>query len=395
MSKQSHTDSTVWLSADSCSLEDFRTHVERETSAASVPYAAEIVKNIPIYEGDDVRRAFLSDAQTHQYMAEWNDVLATGAGIMVVRNTYTNLELIDEVSEVLNQIIEQERKSGDGAGDHFAAAGANSRVWNAHEKLCMAAPDLFALYNANSIVSKVSQSWLGPFYQITTQVNVVRPGGKAQTCHRDYHMGFQSPEVLTRYPARVHGLSATLTLQGAIAHCDMPLESGPTKLLPFSQTYLPGYLAAQLPEFREYFEANAEQLPLKKGDTLYFNPAVFHAAGDNNTKDIDRMANLMQVGSSYGRSIEIVDRARMSSVLYPVLKQMVAEGALDQNEVACVVAACAEGYPFPANLDLDSPLSGMAPESQQELMQRALDGNWEAEKFEKALCEQQHCKRSH
>jgi ectoine hydroxylase-related dioxygenase (phytanoyl-CoA dioxygenase family) len=186
-----------------------------------------------------------------------------------------------------------------------------------------------------------------------------------------------------------------LTLQGAVAHCDMPVESGPTKLLPYSQTYLPGYLATQLPEFRAYFEEHYAQLPLQKGDALFFNPAVFHAAGDNVTEDVSRIANLMQIGSGYGRSIEIVDRARMSRALYPTLARMKADGALKPDEIETVIVACAEGYPFPANLDIDSPLSGMAPESQQELMRRALNEGWDASRFERALQEQADRKRSH
>jgi ectoine hydroxylase-related dioxygenase (phytanoyl-CoA dioxygenase family) len=259
----------------------------------------------------------------------------------------------------------------------------------------MASAELFARYNANHIIDLISRSWLGPLYQITTQVNVVYPGGKAQTCHRDYHMGFQTIDKLTDYPAPVHSLSAMLTLQGAIAHCDMPVDTGPTKLLPYSQTYLPGYLATQLPEFRAYFEEHYAQLPLKKGDALFFNPAVFHAAGDNVTEDISRIANLMQIGSGYGRSIEIVDRTRMSRTLYPTLARLKNDGTLKTDEIDNVIAACAEGYPFPANLDIDSPLSGMAPESQQELMSRALRESWDAEKFDHALQEQADRKRSH
>ena len=61
----------------------------------------------------------------------------------------------------------------------------------------------------------------------------------------------------------------------------------------------------------------------------------------------------------------------MSRALYPVLLNMKQTSALSAIEVDNVAAACAEGYPFPANLDIDSPLSGMAPESQQGLMRRA------------------------
>jgi ectoine hydroxylase-related dioxygenase (phytanoyl-CoA dioxygenase family) len=345
----------VWLDSSACSLEQFRAHVERTTSAAAVPLASEIVANIPVYDGAALRRA-LGDANAlRAFMAEWNQVFLSGAGIVIIRNSFEDAALIDHVSDILNRIMAEERESSGGKGDHFAAAGSNSRLWNAHEKLCMADPEAFIRYNANPIIPLISRSWLGPHYQITTQVNVVHPGGKAQTCHRDYHMGFQTLDELAKYPAHVHWLSAALTLQGAIAHTDMPLETGPTKLLPFSQTYQPGYFATLLPEFRAYFEQNFVQAPLAKGDTLFFNPAVFHAAGENKTKDVHRFANLMQIGSGYGRSIEIVDRARMSHRLYPVLAGM--KDALSEQELEDVIASCAEGYPFPANLDIDSRMA--------------------------------------
>jgi ectoine hydroxylase-related dioxygenase (phytanoyl-CoA dioxygenase family) len=326
-------------------------------------------------------------------MAEWHQVFLSGAGIVVIRKGFEDLKLIDHVTGVLDGLIAAERKNSGGKGDHFAAAGSNSRLWNAHEKLCMADPEAFVRYNANPIIPLISRSWLGPHYQITTQVNVVHPGGKAQICHRDYHMGFQTLDELAAYPAHVHWLSAALTLQGAIAHTDMPLETGPTKLLPFSQTYLPGYFATQLPEFRAYFEQNFAQASLAKGDLLFFNPAVFHAAGENKTKDVHRFANLMQIGSGYGRSIEIVDRARMSNHLYPTLAAM--KDSLSQQEIDDVIAACAEGYPFPANLDIDSPLGGMAPESQQGLLRRALKEGWDTEHFRTALKARQERLRSH
>ena len=383
----------VWLDSKSCSLEQFRAHVERKTNAADVPWASEIIANIPVYYSPDIRKLSNDPDAVRDLTAEWHRVFRSGAGIVILRKTYDDLSLIDRVTDILGQLIAEERQSQGGKGDHFGAAGSNSRLWNAHEKLCLQDPEAFALYNANAIIPMISRSWLGPHYQITTQVNVVHPGGKAQTCHRDYHMGFQTMAELEGYPSHVHCLSAALTLQGAIAHTDMPLETGPTKLLPFSQTYLPGYFATQLPEFRGYFEKNYVQASLAKGDALFFNPAVFHAAGDNTTKDVQRFANLMQIGSGYGRSIEIVDRARMSHHIYPTLIAM--QEKLSARELEDVIAACAEGYAFPANLDIDSPLGGMAPESQQGLMRRALKEGWNTSQFQEALTAQQNRKRSH
>src|SRR5712691_3306187 len=165
-------------------------------------------------------------------------------------------------------------------------------------------------------------AWLGPAYPVTSQVNVVNPGGAAQSAHRDYHLGFLSAERAAAYPAHVHRLSPVLTLQGAVAHCDMPIETGPTLYLPHSQKYAPGYLAFHQPEFTSYFEANYVQLPLEKGDAAFFNPALFHGAGTNRTADVRRMANLLQVSSGFGRAMETVDRSAMSAAVFPALRAM-------------------------------------------------------------------------
>ncbi len=44
--------------------------------------------------------------------------------------------------------------------------------------------------------------------------------------HRDYHFGFFSDEGAAAFPAHVHRAAPSLTLQGAVAHCDMPVETG-------------------------------------------------------------------------------------------------------------------------------------------------------------------------
>ena len=139
------------------------------------------------------------------------------------------------------------------------------------------------------------------------------------------------------------------------------------------------------PEFKEFFNSNYVQLPLAKGDAAFFNPALFHAAGTNRTRDVRRMANLLQISSAYGRAMETVDRTRMSLALFPMLKRMKADGRLDAGQIANVVAACAEGYAFPTNLDRDPPLGGLAPASQQAMMLKALAENWDIAKFNHEL----------
>ena len=83
--------------------------------------------------------------------------------------------------------------------------------------------------------------------------------------------------------------------------------------------------------------------------------------------------------------MESVDRTRMSAALYPALLALREAGDLSAEECANAVAACAEGYSFPTNLDRDPPLHGLAPETQAQLMLKALAEQWPAERFQDAL----------
>jgi ectoine hydroxylase-related dioxygenase (phytanoyl-CoA dioxygenase family) len=309
-------------------------------------------------------------------MEEWAHVFAHGAGILVIKQGVSDHSVIDRASTVFDQIIADEKRAAKGGGDHFAKPGANDRIWNSLEKHCLADPANFAAYYSSHGIALASEAWLGPAYQMTAQVNRVNPGGAAQTPHRDYHLGFMSGARMAQFPAHIHAVSPTLTLQGAVAHCDMPVETGPTMLLPFSQQFFEGYLAFSRPEFQAHFAAHYVQLPLQKGDLVFFNPAVMHGAGTNHTTDRFRMVNLLQVSSAFGRAMETVNRTRMVRALYPVLRT--ASGLSLEN----VIAATAEGYPFPTNLDSNPPVGGMAPKTQADYLRQALSaGQSEAEFF--------------
>jgi ectoine hydroxylase-related dioxygenase (phytanoyl-CoA dioxygenase family) len=159
----------------------------------------------------------------------------------------------------------------------------------------------------------------------------------------------------------------------------MPVDSGPTRLLPFSQRYGPGYLAWRRQDFRDYFERHCVQLALARGDALFLSPALFHAAGSNRTATISRVANLLQISSAYGRAMESVNRVKMCEVLYPVLRAHRDE--MGAAEIAAAIACSAEGYPFPTNLDRDPPTDGLAPMSQQMLFRQALGQDWPVDRF--------------
>ena len=370
---------------EQCNLTEFKEIIGQTLSIESTPHASEIEKNIPIYDISSLKPAFKDEKSKSVLMAEWARVLKDNSGVIVLRNAYEDTSVIDEATNLYEGIIVSEKINSGGAADHFAAAGANDRIWNSLQKLCESSPDTFFKYFANVAIQTACEAWLGPNYQMTAQVNLVHPGGNAQQAHRDYHLGFQTAEVSALYPNHVHELSPALTLQGAIAHCDMPVESGPTKLLPFSQTYLPGYAAWRREDFREIFENHHVQLPLSKGDALFFSPALFHGAGANVSSNIHRMANLLQVSSVFGRAMETIDRTKMCVLTYPSAAKYFAEKTLSISEMKAAIAATAEGYSFPTNLDNDPPVGGLAPETQQALFFRALESKMAKAEFEKQL----------
>ncbi|GAA4550003.1 phytanoyl-CoA dioxygenase family protein [Pseudonocardia xishanensis] len=355
----------AWLDPADARVEDLRATVGQPTDPADYPHA-EIVSGVTVYTADDLRSASRREIQ-----AELVHALLDGPGIVVLRGAFADHAVLDRATDAFLRLIEAQRAAGDAVGDHFAAPGSNDRIWNALEKLAVADPDTFAAYYASDVLALVCEAWLGPAYQVTSQVNVVNPGGRAQSPHRDYHLGFLSPAGAARYPAHQHALTPALTLQGAVAHCDMPLETGPTLYLPHSQKYAHGYLVADRPDFRAFFAEHHVQLPLAKGDAAFFNPALLHGAGANRTTDVRRTANLLQVSSAFGRAMEYVDRARVSRAVLPALRRMRAAGA-SEAALRRVIAAAAEGYAFPTDLDRDPPVDGLAPPSQADLVTEAV-----------------------
>ena len=373
-----------WLGESDFDLDDFRAQVERDTDLTDYPLAHDVRSNVLVYTAHDMagydRRALQS---------ELIRALADGPGVVVFTQAFEH-GVVDRASEAFFALIEAQRANGLAAGDHFGKPGANDRIWNAAQTLALHDPAVFADSYANAALAVVCQAWLGPRYQVTSQVNVVNPGGNAQVPHRDYHLGFVPDAHLASYPAHVHRTSPVLTLQGAVAHCDMPLESGPTMLLPHSQRFAGGYIAFNRPEFIDYFASRQVQLPLQKGDAVFFNPALYHGAGSNistGSSQIRRIANLMQISSPFGRAMEALDRTAMVRAVYPALRAMQAAGR-PHRDLENAVVATAEGYAFPTNLDSDQPIGSLAPASQVDTVLDALANNLTQEDLDIALRDQ-------
>ena len=352
------TNQQVYFSQSDIDYDDLAKICSQKTLQEDYPFADSVSNNVVIYDANYLE-SFIGDSENElRLKTELHQVLEGGPGVFVIRNLYRH-DAIDQSNNIFEKIVESE---GNTSNDHFAS-GTNTRIWNAFQKVALEDPEAFISYYSNNLLKLVAESWCGPNSQMTAQVNIVRPGGEMQKPHRDYHLGFQENQVVELFPISAHRLSNYLTLQGGVAHTDMPLASGPTMVLPYSQQYELGYLAWRDNACTDFFNDNAVQNQMNKGDGIFFNPALLHGAGSNTTKDFHRIGNLLQISSPFGKTMERIDYLKIINRIYPLLLEHSINKTLSEKLIENVLVCATDGYAFPTNLDNDknsnSKLQGM------------------------------------
>ena len=352
------TNQQVYFNQSDIDYDDLAKICSQKTLQEDYPFADSVSNNVVIYDANYLE-TFIGDSENElRLKTELHQVLEGGPGVFVIRNLYRH-DAIDQSNNIFEKIVESE---GNTSNDHFAS-GTNTRIWNAFQKVALEDPEAFISYYSNNLLKLVAESWCGPNSQMTAQVNIVRPGGEMQKPHRDYHLGFQENQVVELFPISAHRLSNYLTLQGGVAHTDMPLASGPTMVLPYSQQYELGYLAWRDNACTDFFNDNAVQNQMNKGDGIFFNPALLHGAGSNTTKDFHRIGNLLQISSPFGKTMERIDYLKIINRIYPLLLEHSINKTLSEKLIENVLVCATDGYAFPTNLDNDknsnSKLQGM------------------------------------
>ena len=273
----------------------------------------------------------------------------------------------------------RQRVEGGGAGEHFEPFGVNERVWNALEKLAVTNPAVFVDYYANPVIAKIATAWLGPNYQVTSQVNVVNPGGKAQSGHRDYHLGFLHAETIARFPEHV---------QRALAGAHAAGRGG-------AQRHAAGERPDDVPPALAEVRAGLHR------DEPAGLPGVLRAA-PHPAAVATGGCRVLQPGGLPRRGHEPLGRlpphrqpaADLLGVRAGDGERRPAPGSAPRSTRRCgrrprrpehAVAASAEGYAFPTNLDRDAAVDGLTPPSQADLVRQALAEGWDEGKFEEAL----------
>ena len=110
-------------------LEDFVAVVEQTTDLAAYPHADRVESNVLVYDADRLRPTTATDAGRDLVAAELVRAFTDGPGVVVFEGAFPDHAVVDRVTEVFDAIVADEAAAGGAAGDHFAAPGANSRVW--------------------------------------------------------------------------------------------------------------------------------------------------------------------------------------------------------------------------------------------------------------------------
>ena len=119
-----------------CNIDHFLTLISEKIDPSSLKFAENLEHNIPIYSNHSVVSSLANPLTRRQLMTEWASVISELSGALVVKGAISDLQMLEQVTELFNEIVIKEKAENSG-GDHFGEKGANDRVWNSLQKLCI------------------------------------------------------------------------------------------------------------------------------------------------------------------------------------------------------------------------------------------------------------------
>src|SRR5215471_11429762 len=143
-----------YLNPEDARLADLVAVTSEQTDFDDYPRAAAVRDNVLVYDSAQVTAELATTgpataAGRRAVSGELIRALRDGPGIVVLARAFPDPAVVDAASAEFFAMIADQHAAGGAAGDHFAAAGQNDRVWNALEKLARRAPSVFAEYYAN------------------------------------------------------------------------------------------------------------------------------------------------------------------------------------------------------------------------------------------------------
>ena len=353
-----------YLNPEDARLADLVAIAGVKTEPGDYPRAAAVRDNVLIYDAARLTAELGGEGGRRAVSGELIRALRDGPGIVAFAGAFADAGVLDAASAEFFAMIADQRAAGGTAGDHFAAAGQNDRVWNALEKLAVRAPAVFVAYYGNDIVAAGRSAWLGPGYQVTSQVNVVNPGGAAQSPAPGLPPGLPSSEQARAFPAHVHRLSPGADPAGrGRAHRHAASRPGRRCTCRTRRSTCRVTSSRTGRSSRRTSPRTTSSCRWRRATRCSSTRRCCTPPGPTGPRTCGGWPTCSRCPRRSAGPWRAWTARRMCGAVYPALRAMRAAGAAPQA-VANVIAASAEGYPFPTNLDRDQPIGGIAPPSQ-------------------------------
>ncbi|MFM8777340.1 MAG: phytanoyl-CoA dioxygenase, partial [Actinomycetota bacterium] len=110
--------STGWVSQQGDLLAELKTHVEVETKLADYRFASAVEQNALVYDCAKLTPVIATRDGRREVMAEIGRALLNGPGILAMHNMFADTSVVDRVSKVFWQIIDEQHARGEAKGDH-------------------------------------------------------------------------------------------------------------------------------------------------------------------------------------------------------------------------------------------------------------------------------------
>lgn len=219
------------------------------------------------------------------------DELLNGKGYFIIPQLIPS----DKIS-VARDIIHFHSNTDSNKATHFQGKNEDKiqlqrRVWNLLNK-----GDVFVEMVQHPILMQIAEAFLGNEFCLgSIAANRILPGGPGQEAHIDYP--YWDMYKVSSFPVNVSP-SFPLNLQVTVMLDDFTEENGATAVWPGTQK-----------ECRYPTEEDAENYPSermigKAGDVAVFFGLTWHSASDNNSKDADRSAILIQYLPKFVKPME-------------------------------------------------------------------------------------------
>ena len=99
-----------FFDVDDIKLSEFASLCSQTVSLEDYNFSSDIQQRVVIYEGDNIR-SLISTHQSLDLKSELHHCIKEGPGVVVVRQAFQDMKVIDRATEIFQEIIDEEKNS--------------------------------------------------------------------------------------------------------------------------------------------------------------------------------------------------------------------------------------------------------------------------------------------